>query len=562
MLTALDAEGVKHIPYLEDINTLRSISDEGKMYCPDCQTSVILVAGTRRVHHFRHRSNVECTYDSEPETMEHAQGKVHIYNWLKKKYPEAKVELEYKIKETNQRADVFVIFPDREKWAFEIQCSPISGELWKKRSNLYKQADVKDFWILGENLHSYGITNGEVDTMKNRLKDLPLTIFKETGYLLYFDTNSLGINGFYEFKDNYWESDTVLYAEGNQFSLYEINRIENFWGDKQVKILYNNWLEEKKRLLKASQDEEKRQLEEKRMQQQLEKKLIEDAIRYQNELNNFNFNDIAAKMNKYEKTLFNNLVNKHKLTEQTFPGICKIYVKYTNLIITPYPLWQLYIYDKYIYSSKEGKSKVWVPQVVEDIKSKFRKTFDKKNDANYSFAIYRYFSALKEANIVIQLSRKNSKYYQVNSNKFPNIKSFRSQSYIAYYLSIYNHIKTNNGEKFRSEMNKAWIDYMNISLSPKGSYIKETDYIKKNVNNNYENKNLVFHSIFYQYEQLQYILNLYSADSTCLNESEREFLYGFSKHTDYDKRITYSQWENYLKIKRKIEEHYNISLDS
>ena len=67
MLTAIDLEGVKRTPYIEDVNFLRTLSNEGNLHCPDCQTSVILVAGRRRVHHFRHQANVECTYDSEPD---------------------------------------------------------------------------------------------------------------------------------------------------------------------------------------------------------------------------------------------------------------------------------------------------------------------------------------------------------------------------------------------------------------------------------------------------------------------------------------------------------------
>lgn len=560
MLTAIDFEGVRRSPYIEDVNLLRTQSNEGNLYCPDCQTSVTLVAGERRVHHFRHHANVECTYDSEPETEEHAMGKINIYKWLKKKYPEAKVELEYRILETNQRADVIAIFPDGEKWAFEMQCSPISGEKWQKRNNLYKQAGVKDFWFMGKSLRSYGKTDGKEDIMKHRLKDLPLTIFNKNNWLLFFDSESQEMTGFYQFEDELSYSRTTLYAEGNQFSLHELKKIEDFWGNDQVEKTYMNWLEEQKQLLEERKEEQERQREIRRKNKLLAEKKIEEAKKYQQELNSFRCYEVAKKMTKNEKILFKKLIEKHHLTDSNFPGICKIHVEHTELIATPYPLWQLYIYDKYIYPSTDGEKKVWVPKVLDDVKRRFRVIWDKEVDANFSFAIYRYFAALEETKRVIQLSKKNSKYYQVISNELPEFNSFKIQSYIAYYLSIHFVVDTGKDEQFKEEILKAWNRYMNNYISRPAPY-----YNPKNYNNLqsyttvskssiFDDHDSSFHSLFDQYHQLEDMLKLASENISCLTEIEREFLANFSSHLDYDRRITLDQWENYLVVKKKIED--------
>ena len=265
-------------------------------------------------------------------------------------------------------------------------------------------------------------------------------------------------------------------------------------------------------------------------------------------------------MTKNEKILFKKLIEKHHLTDSNFPGICKIHVEHTELIATPYPLWQLYIYDKYIYPSTDGEKKVWVPKVVDDVKRRFRVIWDKEVDAHFSFAIYRYFAALEETKRVIQLSKKNSKYYQVISNELPEFNSFKIQSYIAYYLSVYFAVDTGKDGRFKEDILKAWNRYMNNYISRPAPY-----YNPKNYNNLqsyttvskssvFDDHDSSFHSLFDQYDQLEDMLKLASENISCLTEIEREFLANFSSHLDYDRRITLDQWENYLVVKKKIED--------
>lgn len=554
VLTAIDIEGIKRVAYLEDIEFLRKLSKNQKIYCPECNMPVKLAAGNIRVHHFRHPSNVECTYDTEPESEEHVQGKINIYNWLRKKYPEAKVELEYKIIETNQRADVIVLFPNGEKWAFEMQCSQISGEVWKKRTNLYKQANVKDFWLVGENLHRYGKTKGEVDIKKHRLKDLPLTIFKENSWLFFFNPKSEEITAFYEFESDLWDGSTVLYSKGNNLLLNDLKQIEEFWGNDRIESKYACYKEELKQLMEEEKEEEERLLEIILNNKRAKEKRIRAAKVYQSELNSFSFNKVLLKMTAFEKKLFNNLIKKYSFNKHTFPGICKIHLEHAELILTPYPLWQFYIYDKYIFPSTEGKTKIWIPSVVKDIENKFRTVRDREGDAHFSFTIYRYFEALEKTMRIKCLSKKNKKYYNVISKELPKFNSLKHQSYIAYYLSIHFDAFTEEDERLKNNVMDTWKRYMK-------NYAYKLPYDATLYNNILEKKESTFHSLFNQYNQVQCMEELYFKNPSCLSRLDSEFLSDFTNHINTDRRINTLQWKKYLYIKKKIESFYNISLD-
>lgn len=566
MLTAIDIEGNKRIPYMENTSLLRILSNEQKIHCPECETPVTLVAGSRKITHFRHHPNVECSYNSEPETEEHLKGKILLYEWLKKKYPEAKVELEFKVKETNQRADVIAIFPTGKKWAFEMQCSAISGELWKKRTNLYKQAGIEDFWFIGIGLHSHGITGGKVDVMKHRLKDLPLTIFENKGWLLFLNTESKEFNGFYNFIDHTWNASTVLRAEGNQFNLDSFKKIESFFGDEKVEQEYANWIEAEQKCLQRQKEEQERQRKIIEVNKRIEEKKIQAAKNYREELRNFKIRNIVTNMTEKEKDIFKNLLIKHKLNNRTFPATCKIHVEHMDLIITPYPLWQLYIYDRYIYPCNKSP-KVWIPKIKEDIEKKFRIIWDKDQDANFSFAIYRYFEALEKTGLVVCLSKKNRKYYQVLSNNLPKTDSFKNQSYIAYYLSIHSNRYSADEHDLREKVLKVWNSYKEECENSISRTIKKstnhnsTNYYEKSEKSQFKQQTPQYQSIFTHYKELEYMINLYKADSSSLNYTDSKNLIKFNNQVQKDDKITRYQWEQYLELKQKIEKHYDISLD-
>ncbi|WP_081483419.1 competence protein CoiA family protein [Solibacillus silvestris] len=47
-----------------------------------------------RIHHFYDEAHIDCSFVGEPETQEHLEGKLAIYNWLKEQYPNAYIALE------------------------------------------------------------------------------------------------------------------------------------------------------------------------------------------------------------------------------------------------------------------------------------------------------------------------------------------------------------------------------------------------------------------------------------------------------------------------------------
>jgi hypothetical protein len=129
---------------------LRQLAKAHLLICPECKAILFFRNSTQRRAHFYHSKNSSCSYSySEPETREHENGKVVLMERLKELYPNAEVEIEYRIAETKQRSDVIVLHPDGSRWAFEMQCSGITGASWHNRHRLYSDAGVIDFWVLG-----------------------------------------------------------------------------------------------------------------------------------------------------------------------------------------------------------------------------------------------------------------------------------------------------------------------------------------------------------------------------------------------------------------------------
>lgn len=159
MLVGIHKTTGEKVYAFEDTEYIRKLNKNNLIICQECGTPLILKAGKIKIHHFAHYK-CKCTYKyGEPESENHIRGKLGMYERLQKLYPNSKVELEYKVLETNQRADVMVIHPNGEKWAFEIQCSRITVGTLLERSMLYKNASVIDNWFLGYDYPNYSYKN-------------------------------------------------------------------------------------------------------------------------------------------------------------------------------------------------------------------------------------------------------------------------------------------------------------------------------------------------------------------------------------------------------------------
>lgn len=128
-------------------NKLRQLRHLEQFYCPVCKEHVQLKIGEKRISHFAHVRDTRCSQLFEAETQEHLNGKIQLFEWLKKYYPFT--TLESHIKEISQRPDILVNHNGKQ-YAIEFQCSQIPTSLFTKRTNAYKNVNIEPIWVLHE----------------------------------------------------------------------------------------------------------------------------------------------------------------------------------------------------------------------------------------------------------------------------------------------------------------------------------------------------------------------------------------------------------------------------
>lgn len=126
--------------------TLVIIRKNEEFFCPACGERVSLKLGTQRINHFAHRSGTVCRDFYEGETLYHMKGKLQLYQWLDRQG--IPVELEYYDSIIKQRPDIVFQYGG-EKYALEYQCSPITEEIFMKRTEAYYQQNYIPLWIIG-----------------------------------------------------------------------------------------------------------------------------------------------------------------------------------------------------------------------------------------------------------------------------------------------------------------------------------------------------------------------------------------------------------------------------
>lgn len=102
-------------------------------------------SGPRTVPHFAHYRRSTCVHN-EGEGGYHENGKIQLYQWLKKQGYDTTLE-EY-VPSIQQRPDVLV----RSKThtlAFEYQCASLSLTEWQRRTTGFKRAGIIPIWIRG-----------------------------------------------------------------------------------------------------------------------------------------------------------------------------------------------------------------------------------------------------------------------------------------------------------------------------------------------------------------------------------------------------------------------------
>jgi hypothetical protein len=127
---------------------LKKWANKGIIKCPVCGKTYEYCHGLIVTPYFRHKDKEKCDYlYSEPETEEHAKGKIALFEWVKKQKEVTNAVLEAWIPETKQRPDIMFEY-NGNKWVIEFQCSPIATEQ-VERHKLYVTGGIRDLWICG-----------------------------------------------------------------------------------------------------------------------------------------------------------------------------------------------------------------------------------------------------------------------------------------------------------------------------------------------------------------------------------------------------------------------------
>ncbi|MFD2924240.1 competence protein CoiA [Halobacillus naozhouensis] len=147
LLYAYDHHGKLCSLYQLSRQRIEQMRHEVTYFCPTCKEALQIRSGRHHIPHFAHFPDSQCERNSQGESDDHESGKWLLYKWLK--YQGYNVEIEYFVKEINQRPDLFFTSGDKRQIAVEFQCSTIPPDIIEKRTNSYYKAGIFPLWIVG-----------------------------------------------------------------------------------------------------------------------------------------------------------------------------------------------------------------------------------------------------------------------------------------------------------------------------------------------------------------------------------------------------------------------------
>lgn len=224
--------------------TLKKWSDKNLLKCPVCNSTYEYCHGEYVSPYFRHKEKNCSGYYSEPETDEHRQGKIKLYNWIKSQKMVTDCKLEAWIPETKQRPDIYFEI-ENKKYVIEFQCTPIASEYHEK----YKLNKISDIWVLGIDKYKiknqYINNNGVILRRYGREK----IIEKEQSWsnLFYLDVknnliiiNNYFLNRFFKrkrYRENYYAFELEEFNfENNKIVLRNEKFIKKLEEEKQKEV--------------------------------------------------------------------------------------------------------------------------------------------------------------------------------------------------------------------------------------------------------------------------------------------------------------------------------------
>src|SRR5260370_32242671 len=152
MLVAYSPNGGPVVAEDEPLEQLQQWAHERALRCPNGGGAVHVRGGQgkRAQVHFAHQRG-ECAWSTETESVRHARGKMVLAHWLHEQFPHAVITLEERLPEPNRIADILVVHTDGRRWAVEFQCAPLELGEWQRRHSAYRDANILDIWIIGDN---------------------------------------------------------------------------------------------------------------------------------------------------------------------------------------------------------------------------------------------------------------------------------------------------------------------------------------------------------------------------------------------------------------------------
>ncbi|MGK4040927.1 competence protein CoiA family protein [Heyndrickxia oleronia] len=228
---------------------LKQWSSKGIIKCPVCSGDYEYCHGEVVSPYFRHVGKDCDGYYSEPETDEHRNGKLLLYNWIRNQHGVTNCKLESWIPETKQRPDIYFEY-NGKRFVIEYQCSPIASE-FLVRKELYKLAGINDIWILGTEKYNININTSGNPMHNGRYKTI------EKNDFVYFNVNTssfyinnklikgnlkhkaLILNDFYRFDINQMEFINEISVKENYLQPFIDNDIEEYKMLKKVRKFKN-----------------------------------------------------------------------------------------------------------------------------------------------------------------------------------------------------------------------------------------------------------------------------------------------------------------------------------
>ncbi|GAB2021783.1 competence protein CoiA [Pseudolactococcus yaeyamensis] len=113
--------------------------------CPVCKSQVRLKNGHVKIPHFAHVNLANCQYYSENESLQHLTLKKRLYHWFKQT---EQVKVEHFLPELQQTPDLLV----NDQIAIEIQCSHLSIQRLRERTETYRAHGYTVLWLMGKDL--------------------------------------------------------------------------------------------------------------------------------------------------------------------------------------------------------------------------------------------------------------------------------------------------------------------------------------------------------------------------------------------------------------------------